>query len=154
MKSWRPKVVNQHSGDALFLQPDGKPFTVRHLGHKLSEHGKKIWKNFTPYDMRHWCAVARLIRAKCETGEWDCYTVKNWLGHETMSTTEGYIKYAEQYYKSLSVDWISCALKSPNVTGVHMDDFDNLKNQQTAIFGPVGTLPFCKGVWARRDLNS
>jgi len=54
--------------------------------------------------MLHWSAVARLIRAKCETGEWDCYPVKNWLGHETMSTTESYIKYAEQYYKSLPVD--------------------------------------------------
>ena len=34
---WRPKVENQYSGDALYLQPSGKPFTVRFLGKKLSE---------------------------------------------------------------------------------------------------------------------
>ena len=42
---WRPKVTNKHSGDALFLQPSGKPFTVRYLGKKLSKNGKKIWKS-------------------------------------------------------------------------------------------------------------
>lgn len=112
LKCWRPKVANQHSGDSLFLQPSGKPFTVRYLGHKLSEQGKKIWKDFQPYDMRHWCAVARLIKTKIETGNFDCYTVKNWLGHERMATTEGYIRYAEQYYRELPADWIACALKS------------------------------------------
>jgi len=42
LKSWRPKVANEQSGDALFLQPNGTPFTVRHLGQKLSKMGKKI----------------------------------------------------------------------------------------------------------------
>lgn len=111
LTSWRPKVANHHSHDALFLQPDGKPFTTRHLGHKLSKHGKKIWKPFQPYDMRHWCAVARLTRIKNETGTFDCYPIKNWLGHERMATTEGYLRYAEQYYRTLPVDWITHALK-------------------------------------------
>jgi len=68
IKCWRPKVANQLSGDALFLQPDGRPFTVRHLGHKLSMHGKKVWKDFQPYDMRHWNAIAHLIEQKINTG--------------------------------------------------------------------------------------
>ena len=29
--TWRPKVENQYSGDALYLQHDGKPFTAQLL---------------------------------------------------------------------------------------------------------------------------
>jgi len=46
--------------------------------------------------MRHWCAVARLIKTKIETDNFDCYPVENWLGHERMATTEGHIKHAGQ----------------------------------------------------------
>lgn len=109
---WRPKVENQYSGDALYLQPSGKPFTVRHLGHKLGEYGKKVWKPFQPYDMRHWCAVARLIKTKLETGKFDTFVVQNWLGHTDIKTTQNYIQYAEMYYCQEPVDWIACALKS------------------------------------------
>jgi hypothetical protein len=38
---WRPKVENQHSGDTLFLRPDGTPFNESYLRRKLSHHGKK-----------------------------------------------------------------------------------------------------------------
>jgi len=152
--TWRPKKANKQSGDALFLQPSGKPFTIRHLGHKLSKHGKKVWNDFSPYDMRHWCAVARLIKTKCETGRFDCYPIKNWLGHERMATTEGYVEHAEKYYRDFPVDWLSCALKSPlNVTGMHKNEKNRGKNQQNAIFGSVGILPFCSTERAGRDLN-
>ena len=104
---WRPMVAHEHSGDALFLRPDGYPFTSACLRKKLSKHGKKIWRHFQPYDLRHWCAVARLIKTKVDVGIFDCYSVKNWLGHETIKTTEVYIKYAEQYYRELPVDWIA-----------------------------------------------
>ena len=108
---WRPKVENQYSGDALFLRPDGKPFTSACLRGKLSKHGKKIWPHFRPYDMRHWCAVARLIRTKVESRYFDTYHVRNWLGHDKPGTTEDYIRYAEQYYREYPVDWISYALR-------------------------------------------
>ncbi len=108
---WRPKVENQYSGNHLYLKPNGKPFTVRYLGKKLSKHGKKVWKYFSPYDMRHWCAVARLIKTKVETGNFDVYTVRNFLGHETISSTQKYIRNAEQYYQQLPEDWISLVLK-------------------------------------------
>jgi len=114
---WRPKVENQYSGDALYLWPNGKPVTVRKLGQKLSKHGKEIWQYFQPYDMRHWCAVARLIKTKVETGNFDTYTVKNWLGHERITTTENYIRYAEQYYNQLPEDWIALALKPKKGVG-------------------------------------
>ena len=56
-----------------------KGFTIRNSGNKLSQHSKKIWKLFEPYDMRHWCAVSRLIKTKIETGKFDVFTVQNWL---------------------------------------------------------------------------
>ncbi len=114
---WRPKVENQYSGNHLYLQPDGRPFTKERLRTKLSRYGKRIWKYFQPYDTRHWCAVARLIKTKVETGNFDIYTVKNWLGHERITTTESYIRYAEQYYRQLPVDWIAAALKPKSVVG-------------------------------------
>ena len=132
---WRPKVENQHSGDALYLQPDGKPFTVRHLGHKLSEHGKKIWQKFQPYDMRHWCAIARLIETKVETGNYDKFRVKNWLGHENQKTTDSYVHYAEMYYNQYPKSWIQNALRShsKNVRGKQQKKTRVCKNRQTLL---------------------
>jgi len=131
---WRPKVENQYSGNALYLQSSGKPFTIRHLGNKLSKHGKQVWKYFQPYDIRHWCAVARLTKTKKETGKFDVYTVKNWLGHEEMQTTENYIRYAEQYYNQLPVDWIGCALK-PTTAGKHSENVNKEKTNRTPFSG-------------------
>ncbi|UCD13431.1 MAG: site-specific integrase [Thermoplasmatales archaeon] len=112
IEHWRPKVENQKSGIALYLQPDGRPFTVRHMGHKLSEYGKRIWPYFRPYDMRHWCAIARLIETKIQTGDFEPFTVKNWLGHTDLKTTESYIHYAEMYYNQYKKSWIHDALRS------------------------------------------
>lgn len=108
---WRPKVENQYSGTALYLQPSGKPFTVRYLGKTLRSTGKQIYVNYTPYVSRHWCAVARLIQTKIQTGHYDCYVVKNWLGHDKIATTEGYIQHAENYFKRAPYDWIKHTLK-------------------------------------------
>lgn len=110
---WRPKVKNQYSGESLFLWPNGKPVTVRSLGHKLSINGKKIWPHFKPYDMRHWCAVARLIETKIKTGRFEPYTVMNWLGHTKLKVTEGYIRHADMYYNQFNESWIHRALRSP-----------------------------------------
>jgi len=148
---WRPKVANEYSGDALFLQPSGKPFTIRYLGHKLSRNGKKIWKHFKPYDMRHWCATARLIKSKVETGNYDCFSVKNWHGHEKMSSTEAYIKHAEKYYRDFPVDWISCALKPHQKMAGLGKKKNKEKNQQNPKLASVETFPSCKLERAGRD---
>jgi integrase len=153
IEHWRPKVANKTSGDALFLQPSGKPFTVRHLGHKLSKQGKKIWPQFKPYDMRHWCATARLIKSKVETGSYDCFSVKNWCGHEKMSSTESYIKHAEKYYRDFPIDWISCALKPhQNMAGMHKKK-NREKIQQSSKSGAVETILSCKPERAGRGLT-
>jgi len=96
--------------------------------------------------MCHWRSVARLIKTKCETGSFDCYPVKNWLGHEQMAATEGYIKYAEEYYHDFPVDWISCAMKSPtdkSVTKMHKNRIYKGEVQQNAISRAVDILPSC-----------
>ena len=136
---WRPKVENQHSGNSLYLQPDGKPFTVRHLGHKLSLHGKKIWPHFRPYDMRHWCAVARLIETKIQMGYFEPMTVKNWLGHEELKTTENYIHYAEMYYNQYKHSWIHHALRSHKNGGGKHEGLQNKAQGRNQRF--LATLP-------------
>lgn len=110
---WRPKVENQHSGDALYLQPNGKPFTVRYLGKKLSEKGKLVWSSYQPYVSRHWSAVALLIRTKIESKHWDIRRVQRHLGHERPQTTENYIRFAEEYYRQEPNDWFNHALRQP-----------------------------------------
>ncbi len=112
---WRDKVETNQSGNALYLQPSGKPFTPDYLRQKLSSLGKQVWKSFQPYDSRHWNAVAMLIRTKLETNHFDCYEVKNWLGHERIETTEGYLKYAKKYYRIANYDWIKRTLKFEKV---------------------------------------
>ena len=127
---WRNKVETSRSENYLYLQPSGKPFTVRHLGHRLSETGKKVYPTFKPYDARHWCAIARLIKTKVETGHYDCYTVKNWLGHEKIATTEGYIQHAENYYKKAPFDWISHTLKFNKNNNVEEESVEKSKQRQ------------------------
>ena len=112
LNHWRPKVENQYSKDYFYLQPSGKPFTTTHLGHRLCEKGKNIWPHFRSYDMRHWCAIARLIQEKHENKIYDAYIIKNWLGHEEITTTMNYIQHAEQYYRQAPYNWIKRVLKN------------------------------------------
>ena len=109
---WRPQIVTDKSGDYFFIQPSsGKPYTTAHLGQILNFYGKKVWENFTPYVMRHWCAVAHLIEQKISNNDFDVYPVMNWLGHENIQTTMSYVKYAEQYYNITGYSWLKCVLK-------------------------------------------
>lgn len=61
--------------------------------------------------MQHWCAIARLIHSKEETGKWDVWDVKETLGHDDIKTTESYIRFAKRYYKMSHIDWIKALLK-------------------------------------------
>lgn len=125
---WRPKVENQYSGDALFLWKNGKPITPRTLGHRLSEQGKQVWNDFQPYDMRRWCAVARLIETKVEYGTFDEFEVCDWLGHDDVKTTMSYIKDAKQYYNRAPYNWLKRVLKFH-----HNQKEDNTLNQDNPL---------------------
>ena len=135
---WRPKVENQYSGDSLYLQPSGKPFTVRFLGMKLSEKGKELWKPYQPYVSRHWCAISLLIRTKIETKNWDTRRVQMYLGHDKQRTTDSYIEFAEEYYRQEPKDWFSHALKLYN-NGYKGGKCEKIK--RTAFSGLLTKIP-------------
>ncbi len=109
---WRPRITNEHSGDYLFIQTNGKPFESEdHLRRYLSRYVKPAWEPFCPKVMRDWCAIGRLIRTKLETKKWDTRQVTKALGHKYEKTTEEYIEYAEQYFRQDSYDWLRAVLK-------------------------------------------
>ena len=109
---WRSKVENQYSKDYVYLRPDGKPFTEQGLRTKLNKMFKPIWSDFHPYCMRDWCAIARLIRTKVNSGSYDFYEVFDWFEHSDISVTQYYTKDANRYYKLAPFDWIKAVLKS------------------------------------------
>jgi len=95
---WRKRYVTEESKDFLFIQKDGKPFPSENaLRMFLSPYCKPVWNPFCLKIMRDWSAIARLIRTKVETGNWDIREVKNALGHRRESTTETYVTFAENY---------------------------------------------------------
>lgn len=114
----RPKVESQYSGDFLYLQEDGKPFTIRHLGHRLSETGKMVVDYYHPYMARHWCVIAKLIQSKIRSGgikgTFDYFAVNRWIGHKTIQTTMIYGGPAMDYYEIYPFDWYNHALNHFN----------------------------------------
>jgi len=112
IKVWRPKIATDISKDILFIQKDGTPFPSSDaLRMYLSPFVKPVWEHFSPKKMRDWNAIARLIRTKIETKKWDTREVRVDMGHKTESTTEGYTKYAERYFRKDSYDWLRAVLK-------------------------------------------
>jgi integrase len=89
--NWRHKVANGHSGDAFFLQPDGKPITEKYVRDHLSASGKKITKNpkFKPYNMRHTFATYYYQHTK------DLKRTSKKLGHTKTNNTDKYVAIAE-----------------------------------------------------------
>jgi len=109
---WRPRTKPKTTNSFLFIQKNGEPFPSEDAFRMyLAPFVKPIWKDFKPKIMRDWSAIARLIRTKIETKKWDVWHVKNALGHTTVSTTENYIKYAEEYYRKDPFDWLRIVLK-------------------------------------------
>jgi hypothetical protein len=49
----RPKVENQHSGNAFYLTPGGKLFTPDYLRKILYEAGTQVWEEYHPNISRH-----------------------------------------------------------------------------------------------------
>jgi len=109
IEHWRPTTDN----DYLFVQANGRPFTVAYLRKVITPLVKQVYPEFHLYMMRHWCAIARLIRSYIKTGNWDKTDVQDWLGHDKVSTTGNYTKFAKKYYLMTKYDWIEAILKSP-----------------------------------------
>ena len=91
LECWRHKVANSESGDAFFLQWNGKPITEKYVRDHLSPSGKKITGNprFTPYSMRHTFATYLYQYTK------DLKKVSKKLGHTKTANTDKYVDVAE-----------------------------------------------------------
>ena len=152
IECWRPIVANEYSGDYLYLQPNGRPFTVAYLRKYLAERVKPVWQYFHPYIMRHWCAIARLIKCKIESNVWDKAEVQDWLGHDKVSTTEEYIGFAKKYYLNNKYDWIRAVLKyhSKDEKKIQDNGLNSITEQKT--FVSTGNKRRMK-VCSRRDSN-
>lgn len=96
----------------LYIQPNGRSWTVDYLRNWLCSYVKPVFPDFSMYNMRHWCAIARLIKSYKETRTWDKEDVKNWLGHDDLRTTDEYTQYAKRYYQLAPFDWIGAVLKA------------------------------------------
>jgi len=63
-------------------------------------------------------------------------TVRNWLGHTDIKTTQSYINHADMYYNQAPVDWIANAIK-PQKGGKNKKSKLQGENQQNAKSGSV-----------------
>lgn len=110
VKYWRHKVANEHSKNALFLQPNGKRVTPQYLREKLSPAGKKIAGQFFHlYTMRHTYATYLYNYTK------DINLVSKALGHTKLTNTTKYIHVAEWMQQQVGGNLFNHALKPHNV---------------------------------------
>ena len=147
IEKWRPTVGNG-SETALFLTPEGKRFTADYLRTKLSEHGKKVWKDFHPYTMRHWCATARMIE-----WEYNIDRVSSWLGHSHLDMTKRYVHMAEEYYKQDQGSWLRRAIRSPSKNTVRCKRVETRENRYIAKKPSIDQILSWRELRAWRDSN-
>lgn len=75
---------------AFFVNQNGERWHPNELGWVLSQAGKAIWPDFTPYTMRRWCATTRLI----DSG-FNVYYVAEWLGDRVATIERHYLAKAK-----------------------------------------------------------
>ena len=87
IQTWRPKVANCNSGDALFLHPDGKRVTGKYVRDHISKIGKKIVRDdrFKLYTLRHTFATYYYDWTR------DIKKVARRLGHDKTDSVDHYI---------------------------------------------------------------
>ena len=113
--NWRYKVVTKDSGDAFFLQPNGKPLTEKYVRDHLSPSGKKITGNprFKPYNMRHTFATYLYQHTK------NLKKVSKKLGHTKTVNTDKYVDVAEDLEEQYDgKNLFNIALKPHNLNAV------------------------------------
>lgn len=91
LNNWRYKVENGYSGNALFLQPNGKRITGSYLRKKITPVGKQICNDnsFHLYTMRHTFATYFYEYTK------DLKRTAKKLGHKKSITVDRYVHIAE-----------------------------------------------------------
>ena len=113
--NWRHKVENSNSGNALFLQPNGKRITGRYITAHLTLAGKKIAGDyFHLYTMRHTYASYLYDY----TG--DIKFVSKMLGHTKITNTSKYIHTADCIKRQLGKrNLFNLALRSHNIENIY-----------------------------------
>lgn len=128
--------INQKS-PYLFIQPNnGRPWTTNYLRKWLTGYVKPVMPDFSMYTMRHWCAIARLIQTKVETGKFDVYHVKEWLGQDDIKSTMHYVRFAEKYYRLAPYDWVRALLK------FHKEQYKSTTQTENYIKQPLFRVEF------------
>ena len=110
--NWRHKVANKESGNAFFLQWNGKPITEKYVRDHLSPSGKKITGNpkFKPYNMRHTFATYYYQLTK------NIKKVSKKLGHTKTANTDKYVDVAEDLEEQFNgKNLFNIALKPHNI---------------------------------------
>ena len=97
IKNWRYNVANKHSGNALFLQPDGQRVTKYYLRDHIAPVGKQVCneKSFILYTMRHTFATYLYEYTK------DMKKVAKRLGHKKSDTVDKYVHIADSMKEQL-----------------------------------------------------
>ena len=134
VENWRRKVENSKSGNALFLQPDGRRVTGKYIRSYISPAGKKIaGQYFHLYTMRHTFATYLYDYTK------DIKFVSNMLGHTKIDTTNKYVHIADCMTRQLgNNNLFNLALRSRINVRVNQDKIDCLgKIDQSKKITPV-----------------
>lgn len=111
LKFIRPKFVDKNES-ALFVNPNtGKRWDTDPLRRFLNRYGSRVYPEFYPYLMRHWCGTARM-------NDWDkngnaFSRVQYWLGHKDPKETTRYVK-LKTLFEGYQGSWLGSALK-PNI---------------------------------------
>jgi len=84
----RPQLIGNHNTDRLFVSYRGQPLDSRSLSLLVKRHAKlaKVRKHVTPHVWRHSCAT-HMVQHNANLRH-----VQAMLGHESLATTEKYIR--------------------------------------------------------------
>ena len=145
INTWRDKIKNEHSGNALFLQPNGRRITGKWLRTHIVNRGKQILqeKKFKLYTCRHTFATYYYDWTK------DLKEVARRLGHSKTDSVDHYIGICKDLKTQIGKkgNLFDKALRRKN-------DFGGKPKKRLSPKKPaISILPSRCEVWARQDLN-
>jgi site-specific recombinase XerD len=128
IQHWRPKVVNDKSGDVLFLMKNGSRINGNYLRKKITPIGKIICneKGFKLYTMRHTFATYMYEYSK------DIKRVSKLLGHKKSDTVDKYIHIANFMKEQVGKrNLFNQALRHISKCGGKLDGEKSIDGQKT-----------------------
>jgi integrase len=146
INTWRDTVKNEYSGDALFLQPNGRRITGKWLRTHIVNRGKGILqeKKFKLYTCRHTFATYYYDWTK------DLKEVARRLGHSKTDSIDHYIGICKDLKTQIGKkgNLFDKALRRNSKKSYFGG---KPKKRLSAKKGTISNLPSCWPVWARQD---